>query len=553
MSQSNVIVSAFSPYAFDEQISIPEFMTKYNPDDVSYDKVVHVDTITGKSITYGGLRQEAAKCAWGLRKLSLRVGDTVLILSSFAIRYGGPVQWSRRQALIVCGLQLMSRPVNTASTAKDLAHAFGLVKPKYIATSAAFIAKVREAIELVEYGEACMRPNIISVLDRIESTLKFPEDVVGKRPDEALAPYSLGNNSAKETVALICFSSGTTGKMKGVQLTHYSLNANVHQYRTSFPSQYNCHQSEVFFPPYCHIYGLSTVILLGMWLGTFTCALPAFELGVFCQKMEQYKATWAHVVPPVALSLASSDVPLKYNLSTLECVVVAAAPLKKALQTMLKTRFPSAVVVQGKSIATLKHDEDNLGTCGRLFAGTEARLVNPETGKDVARGEEGELWVRGPQVMLGYVGDESATRNTFSGDWLKTGDIMTMDEKNNFYVTDRLKEMIKFQIAPSELEDLLLRHPHVIDAAVCAIYDDDQASEVPLAYVSLIQEYAMSPHAKMRDILDGIRNWLNSRVAGYKKLRGGVFHLQELPKTNSGKLLRKNLPAKLKEIRESRM
>jgi acyl-CoA synthetase (AMP-forming)/AMP-acid ligase II len=171
---------------------------------------------------------------------------------------------------------------------------------------------------------------------------------------------------------------------------------------------------------------------------------------------------------------------------------------------------------------------------------------------------------------------------------------MTMDAKKNFYVTDRLKEVsdpkallyfeaeqypddqvqraslpigvskthwcltltfrrYRFQIAPSELEDLLLRHPHVTDAAVCAIYDNKQASEVPLAYVSLTQEYAVSPHATRQEILDGIRNWLDRRVAGYKKLRGGVFQLQDLPKTSSGKILRRDLPAKLKEARDSRI
>jgi len=133
---------------------------------------------------------------------------------------------------------------------------------------------------------------------------------------------------------------------------------------------------------------------------------------------------------------------------------------------------------------------------------------------------------------------------------------MKMDENGNFWVTDRLKEMIKykgFQVAPSELEDLLLQHPNVSDAAVCSIYDNDQATELPLAYVSLAEISARLPPRETQELLNGIKSWIDGQVAGYKKLRGGIYHLQELPKTPSGKILRKNLPAKLKEARESRL
>lgn len=307
-----------------------------------------------------------------------------------------------------------------------------------------------------------------------------------------------------------------------------------------------------------------------MWVGNFTCALPGFDLSVFCEKMALHRATWAHIVPPVALLLANSEIPLQHDLSTLEMMVVAASPLKKALQSKLKSRFPQTKVLQGYGLSEcspgvmfqLEKDEDKIGTCGRLFAGTEARLVSPVTGKDVAVGEEGELFVRGPQVMMGYYGDAAATASTFSpdidgkGKWLRTGDIMTMDAEHDFFVTDRLKEMIKykgFQVAPSELEDLLLRHEHVIDAAVCAIYDDGQATEVPMAYVSLVEEHKGLSGGELQKVLEGVRNWIDGRVAGYKKLRGGVHHLQELPKTTSGKILRRQLPAKMKEQRVARL
>lgn len=200
--------------------------------------------------------------------------------------------------------------------------------------------------------------------------------------------------------------------------------------------------------------------------------------------------------------------------------------------------------------------EPYIGSVGKVIAGTEVRLVDPDTLEDVAPGESGELWVRGPQTMMGYIRNPEATKNTFHGDWYRTGDILTKDEHDNYYVTDRLKEMIKykgFQVAPSELEDLLIQHPEVTDAAVCAVYDNNQATEVPLAYVSLKPEHLDKQHHHRASILEGIREWFDSRVAGYKKLRGGVHHLQQLPKTPSGKILRRELPVKIQERKTSKL
>jgi len=211
----------------------------------------------------------------------------------------------------------------------------------------------------------------------------------------------------------------------------------------------------------------------------------------------------------------------------------------------------------------MQHDSDeadHVGTVGKVITGTEVRLVDPVTMQDITprSGKDGELWVRGPQVMVGYLGNEQATRETFSpdGKWLRTGDIMRMDENKNFWITDRLKELIKykgFQVAPSELEDLLLHHPHVIDAAVCSIYDDEQATELPMAYVSLKPELAELRKESVQRVLEEVRTWVDGQVAGYKRLRGGVFHLQQLPKTPTGKILRKDLPVRLEQARKAKL
>jgi 4-coumarate--CoA ligase len=555
-----IITSTFTPLAFSPNLTIPELITKYNPDHVLPEKVVHEDTISGKTLTYGGLRLDAARCAWGLQQLGLQEGDVVCVIipnSTDFVLLAHSVWWAGATF----------SPLNPSYTVNDIAHSLDLVKPTHVVVAGAYLQSVQNALWVSSLSKSGGRqPKILTVLDRVKGFSLFPEDVIGKTTEQAIPPYSLEGSakSAKTAVAIICFSSGTTGKMKGVQLTHYNLVQNLLQYRTSIPYMANGTSSEVFFPPYCHIYGLSTVVLLGMWMGNFTLGIPAFDFETFCRQMARVRATWAHIVPPVALLLASSEIIEKYDLSSLRYIIVAAAPLKPALQTRLKARFPMATVLQGYGLSecspgvTFQHsnDESSVGTVGRIFSGTEARLVDPATGQDVEQGQEGELWVRGPQVMLGYVGDEVATSNTFSGDWLRTGDIMKLDEKGNFWITDRLKEMIKykgFQVAPSELEDLLLGHPEVVDAAVCAVYDNSQATEVPLAYVSLGPKHTEWIETKRASVLEEIRTWVDGKVAGYKKLRGGVHHLQELPKTNTGKILRKDLPAKLKEAREARL
>lgn len=314
-----------------------------------------------------------------------------------------------------------------------------------------------------------------------------------------------------------------------------------------------------------------------MWLGNFTCAIPSFDLDAFCRLMskDHHNATWAHIVPPIAVMLANSPVPLKYDLSSLKVIVISAAPTKKELANKLQTRFPGVRILQGYGMTeagpTISHqnewdggpDAENVGSAGRLVSGTEARLVDPATLEDVQEGQEGELWVCGPQTMIEYVRDKEATERTLVFEdgkkWLRTGDILRVDNQGDWYVTDRLKEMIKykgFQVPPSELEDLLLKHEDVIDAAVCGVYDDAQATELPVAYVSLSSEKletVRKSNIEKQKILEGVRDWVDAQVAGYKKLRGGVHHLQELPKTPSGKILRRELPAKKKEGRSGKL
>ncbi|EXJ56462.1 hypothetical protein A1O7_06806 [Cladophialophora yegresii CBS 114405] len=544
------MTSPFCPLGPDESITIPILMTKYNPDSVPTDKVVHVDTIANKSLTYGGLREQSARCAWGLKhKLGMKEQDRLLVLvpnSTDFVILAHATLW----------LGAVFSPLNPASLAKDIAHALSLVRPSHVAIYPSKLEALNTALQQVDW-EATTRPTVFTVLERSAGLALFPDDLVGQTAEDRLPIFELAGRSTKSLTAMIVFSSGTTGMIKGVQLSHYNIVSNMIQTRISMPFLANHASREVFFPPYCHVYGLGVVVFCGMWFGSFTCAIPAFDLDLYCRKMAEHKATWAHIVPPVAIALASSNVAAQYDLSSLKLILISAAPTKRDLQMKLKARFGSDTkIVQGYGMSECSptvllqspmDDENNIGTAGKPVAGTELRLVDPVTLKDVAPGEEGELWVKGPQTMMGYFKNEEATRQTYVGDWLRTGDIMRVDRNGNFWVTDRLKELIKykgFQVPPSELEDLLLKHPSVVDAAVTSIYSDEQATELPIAYVTLPPT---TPASQKQRLLDDIRAWADQQVAGYKKLRGGVFELTPLPKTPSGKILRRELPCKKKE------
>jgi 4-coumarate--CoA ligase len=396
-------------------------------------------------------------------------------------------------------------------------------------------------------------------------------------------PYALRGKNAKDVIAVISFSSGTTGKIKGVTLSHYNLNAAVHQLRIAMPERANSANKEVWFPPCgyrisrfvlyfylpwsnrisrtdCHIYGMCMVTLLNMWVGGFIYGLESFDLDLYCKKIEEHKANEMHIVPPVAIQLVNSPNLGNYDLSSIRAINVAAAPLKKSLQSALRRKFPGVHVTQlygsteGTGVITAQRfdTDDTNGCVGKLLSGIDGRVVDPITKQDVPCGEEGELWVRGPNMMMGYHSNEAATKESFEGAWQRTGDLVKVDQKGNVWVVDRLKEMIKykgFQVPPSELEDLLMMHPLITDAAVTSVYSDEQATELPIAYVTLTTEQATAPADEIRLALDSIRSWADRRVAGFKKLRGGVYHLQTLPRNPSGKILRKDLPCNKKEDR----
>jgi acyl-CoA synthetase (AMP-forming)/AMP-acid ligase II len=338
-------------------------------------------------------------------------------------------------------------------------------------------------------------------------------------------------------VAMLPYSSGTTGLPKGVMLTHYNLIANCHQVEGFDLLAED--DTIVFFLPFYHIYGLYVVLTYGLAHGATFVIMPRFDLEHYLQLLQDYRSVRAFVVPPVALALANHPVVDRYDLSSLRFILTAAAPAGPDLCEAIQTRL-GAIVKQAYGMTELSpvshlipERAPRVGAGGLVVRNTEVKVIGIDTGRELGPHESGEIWTRGPQVMKGYLNRPDATAETITPDgWLKTGDIGYADEDGYFYIVDRLKELIKYrgyQVAPAELEAVLLSHPAIDDAAVIPS-PDAEAGEVPKAFVVLRND--ADP--------DEILAFVAERVAPYKKIRLVEF-IDQIPKSPSGKILRRVL------------
>lgn len=284
--------------------------------------------------------------------------------------------------------------------------------------------------------------------------------------------------------------------------------------------------------------------------------MSRFEIEQFCAAVQKHRITFTYVVPPIILLLAKNPIVDKYDLSSLRMMNSGAAPLTQELVEAVYKRL-KLPVKQGYGLSetsptthTQPWDEWNktVGSVGRLFPNMTAKYMSPEEA-EVPAGEVGELWMKGPNIFKGYHNNPEGTKNALTEDgYFKTGDVGYQDSEGNFYITDRVKELIKykgFQVPPAELEGLLLSHPKINDVAVVGIYSEDQATEVPRAYI------VPAPGVEGgRKTEEDIVAWLRAKVANHKRLRGGVRFVDEIPKSASGKILRRVLKLRAQEEEE---
>ncbi|MEZ5167270.1 MAG: AMP-binding protein [Acidimicrobiales bacterium] len=340
-------------------------------------------------------------------------------------------------------------------------------------------------------------------------------------------------------VVVLPYSSGTTGLPKGVMLTHFNLVANIRQMEHVI--NYGADEVGLAALPFFHIYGMQVLMNGLIANGVTVVTMPRFDMEAALSLVQSHSITRFFAVPPMVLGLAKLPIVADYDLSSLTPVFSGAAPLGAELAAEAAARV-GCDVVQGYGMTELSpvshssvEDQGRPGTSGVPISNVECRLVDPETGEDQPVGGRGELWVRGPMVMKGYLNNEEATAATIDADgWLHTGDVAVIDEHGHYAIVDRIKELIKyngFQVPPAELEALLITHPAIADVAVIGV-PDEAVGELPKAFV------ALAPGASLT--LDEVQAFVGEHLVSYKQIRL-LEEIDAIPKSASGKILRREL------------
>ncbi|XP_057658384.1 plipastatin synthase subunit A [Diorhabda carinulata] len=352
-------------------------------------------------------------------------------------------------------------------------------------------------------------------------------------------------------LTLLPYSSGTTGLPKGVMLSHYNLVSNLFQGDRDDlvprKTKSGDRQQVLSVLPFFHIFGFNGILNVALSGGAHLITLPRFTPEDYAKALETYRPTFLFVVPSLLQFLASHPAITKDHLSSVEGIQSGAAPLTEAIIQKFRAKVDDQDISIRQGYGMTESSPvtfimpritppSKIGTIGIPYPGTHAKIISLKTGETLGTNEPGELLIKGPQVMMGYLNNDEATAETLDEDgWLHTGDVAYYDEDAFFYIIDRCKELIKVkgnQVSPTELESLILEIEGILDAAVVGV-PDTLAGEVPKAYV------VRKPGANVNE--EDIQRWVNGKVTNYKKLVGGVKFIDAIPRNLSGKILRNEL------------
>jgi acyl-CoA synthetase (AMP-forming)/AMP-acid ligase II len=486
------------------------------------DQPALIDGPSGRTLTLGQIAGGARLVASSLARRGFGKGDVFAIylpnLPEYAIAF--------HAALMLGGIVTTANPLYTA---EELAFQLNDTKAKFLLTIPMFLEKAAAAArqapsvkEIFVLGEAAGATPFASLM---QSDGQLPTVQINPREDLAVLPYS----------------SGTSGRPKGVMLTHYNLVAITTQIDNI--QSYTHSDRTLGILPFYHIYGMIVLMNFPMYKGGECVTLPRFDLEQFLQTIEKYQITHLYLVPPIILALAKHPLVDKYNLKSVKLINSGAAPLDEGVQSLAARRI-GCLVTQGYGMTETSlachvtpdnPDHVKAGSSGFLLPNMQCKIVDVATGAELGPNEQGEICVRGPNIMRGYLNNTAETASTLDADgWLRTGDIGYVDAEGYTYVVDRVKELIKYkglQVAPAELEGVLLSHPQVADAAVIPS-PEEEAGEVPKAFVVLKTPGAVTPEELMA--------YVAGRVAPHKKIRRMAI-VDSIPKSTSGKILRRML------------
>ncbi|KAK7307996.1 hypothetical protein VNO77_41538 [Canavalia gladiata] len=489
-----------------------------------------------KTYTYAETHLISRKIAAGLSNLGVGKGDVIMIL----LQNSAEFVFSFMAASMIGAVATTANPFYTPA---EIFKQFTASKSKVIITQAMYVDKLRQH-EGAKLGEDF---NVITVDQPPEDCLHF--SVISEGNENELPEVDIHPDDA---VALP-FSSGTTGLPKGVILTHKSLVTSVaQQVDGENPNLCLSHEDVLLCVlPLFHIFSLNSVLLCALRAGSAVLLMHKFEIGTLLELIQRYRVTVAMVVPPLVLALAKNPMVADFDLSSIRLVLSGAAPLGKELEEALRNRVPQAVLGQGYGMTEAgpvlsmclgfakQPFPTKSGSCGTVVRNAELKVVDPESGRSLGYNQPGEICIRGQQIMKGYLNDEKATALTIDAEgWLHTGDVGYVDDDDEIFIVDRVKELIKFkgfQVPPAELEGLLVSHPSIADAAVVP-QKDVAAGEVPVAFVVRSNGFDLTEEA--------VKEFIAKQVVFYKRLHK-VYFVHAIPKSPSGKILRKDLRAKL--------
>jgi acyl-CoA synthetase (AMP-forming)/AMP-acid ligase II len=523
-------MSFTSPYPDVEipDVSVFDYLFADLGDDA--DRVALVDGPSGAETTFGGLRDQVLALAGALAARGFGKGDVAGLLCPNVPAFVTVFQGILRAGGI-------ATTINSLYTAKEIGNQLADSKATWLFT----ISPMLEQADAAAQAQGIAPENVV-VMDGVEGRTSLRELLTAGEPAPEVSI------DAANDLAVLPYSSGTTGRAKGVMLTHRNLVANVAQ---CMPVIHVDHTDKLLAVlPFFHIYGMTVLMNSGIKRRSQVVTMPRFDLEQFLQITATQGITYVYIAPPVAVALAKHPMVESYDLSSVKCVFSGAAPLDGKLGARVAERL-GCTVKQGYGMSEMSpvshcipgdRDDISLDTVGVTLPNMECKVVDPETGQEVEIPAEGasapgELWCKGPNVMVGYLENPEATASTLDDEgYLHTGDVATVTADGVVQIVDRVKELIKYkgyQVPPAELEALLLSHDAVADAAVIGV-TDDEGEEVPKAFVVL------QPGADLD--ADGVMSFVAANVAPHKKVRQVEF-IEQIPKSASGKILRKDLRA----------
>ena len=483
------------------------------------DKIALIDGTTGRKVSYKNLEDQINHLAAGLNRIGFTKGDVCAVFCPNTPEYATIF-------LAVAKVGGINTTVNSLYPKNDLIHQFNDSNAKILITIPAFMDRAMPAAKECKIEE-------IFVLGEANGATPFAEllENDGIPPRVMIDP--------KNDLVALPYSSGTTGLSKGVMLTHENLIANL--VLTSSINTLRDQDVLIGVLPFFHIYGMVLILNLAIYRGVTLVTMPRFDLDQFLEIVQTYKISCLNLVPPLLLALSKHPAVDNYDVSSIRLISSGAAPLGQELEQACSERLDCQVyqgyglteVAGASHINTIPVPVEKIGAVGKVVPNTYSKIIDPETGKELGINERGEVLIKGPHIMTGYLNNEEATQHCIDQEgWFHTGDIGYADEDGYFYIVDRVKELIKYkayQVAPAELEALLVSHDSIADAAVIPS-PDEEAGEIPKAFVVL----------KGQITVDEIMTFVADRVAPHKKIRA-LEIVEEIPKSASGKILRRVL------------